>query len=67
MQAMPNDLVEVRREWNDDATATYRLDAISGWHWNFVGGRMQARKAPCFLYGYVACDEAISGGVTHSA
>ena len=46
MQAMANDtLVEVRREWNDGATATYRLDAISGWSWHFVGGRMQAGKA----------------------
>jgi hypothetical protein len=54
MEDMPNDLdtlVEVRRGWKDSATAIYGLNAISGWHWNFVGGRMQARKAPCLLYG----------------
>jgi hypothetical protein len=68
MQAEQNDLdtVEVRRDWDSGDTAKYALDAVSRWHWDFVGGRMQARKAPCFLYGYVMCDEAISGGVSHS-
>src|SRR5262249_21588061 len=67
MQTMPNDtLVEVRRDWNDNAAATYRLDAVSDWHCHFVGGRMRARTAPCFVYGYVMCDEAIDGRVRHS-
>jgi hypothetical protein len=66
MQAAPRDiLVEVRREWNDDATAIYHLDAISRWHWIFAG-HMRGRKTPHFLYGYVICTEAISGGVSHS-
>jgi hypothetical protein len=42
MQAEPEILVEVRRQWNDDATAMYRLDAISMWHWHCVGGGMNA-------------------------
>jgi hypothetical protein len=65
---MPNDLdilVEVRRGSKDSATAKYALDAISGWHWAFMG-QMRGRKAPCFLYGYVPCNAAISGAVTHS-
>jgi hypothetical protein len=64
---VPNDtLVEVRREWNDGATAMYRLDAVSGWHWHCVGGGMNAWGSRDFPHGYVKCNEAVSGRVSHS-
>ena len=69
MQATPNDLdilVEVRCEWNDDATAMYRLDAISRWHWHCVAPGMNTWGTRDFVHGYVMCNEAISGGVFHS-
>lgn len=59
-------LVTVRRQWNDFATAEYRLSGIDGVHWDSVSGGVGAQALRPFLHGYVMCDGAVSGGVSHS-
>lgn len=64
--------VWVRRNWNDSAgmSAEYRLSDTSGWHWDDIaGGDVSgfARRSPRLMpMGYVMCDGAINGQVSHS-
>jgi hypothetical protein len=58
--------VRVRRQWNDDRIATYRIEDLSGLHMSDVSGGIQARANREYLCGYVACDRALKGAVPHS-
>jgi len=66
MASLTEPLVTVRRQWNNPATAEYRLSAIGGIHWDSVSGGVGAQAPRPFLHGYVMCDEAVSGAVSHS-
>lgn len=66
MASLMEPLVTVRRQWNNPATAEYRLSAIGGIHWDSVSGGVGAPAPRPFLHGYVMCDEAVRGGVSHS-
>lgn len=59
-------VVTVRRQWNDHATAEYRLCDIAGLHWDDTSGGVGRRAPRPFLHGYVMCDAMVSGGVSHS-
>jgi hypothetical protein len=58
--------VQVRRQWNDWAIATYRLSDIAELHWSRQGGGLRHRTPRAFLHGYVMCDQKIAGRLSHS-
>ncbi len=62
--------VWVRRHWNDNLSAEYALDDLSGVHWSRTsGGEVYgtARRSPRpMVHGYVDCDRAVSGELSHS-
>jgi hypothetical protein len=58
--------VTVRRQWNDHNIATYRLVDLSGLHMSNVSGGVGVRANRSYLCGYVACDAALEGAVSHS-
>ncbi len=58
--------VLVRRQWNSQQDARYRLSDISGVHWSNVSGGVWTRANTYYLHGYVSCDAALSGEVAHS-
>jgi hypothetical protein len=63
---MTPDLVYVRRQYNDQSIAGYRIQDLSGLHWSNVSGGIQARANRAYLCGYVWCDAAVEGAVAHS-
>jgi hypothetical protein len=62
----PEQIVSVRRQWNDYREARYRLDDISDMHWTDVSGGVNARAPRKFVHGYVRCDGMIDGELAHS-
>jgi hypothetical protein len=54
-------LVRVRRQYNDWRVATYRLEDVSGLHWDEVSGGVRAKANRSYLFGYVLCDAAVRG------
>jgi len=65
-KAVSEPTVKVRRQWNDDNIATYRVSDVSGLHMSDVSGGIEARANREYLCGYVACDAALEGAVSHS-
>src|SRR5262249_46640425 len=63
-QAEPT--VEVRRQWNDYRSATYRLSDVEELHWSRVSGGVRATAPQPFVPGYVRGTEMISGELAHS-
>jgi hypothetical protein len=59
-------LVKVRRQWNDECVASYRLQDISGLHMDNVSGGVQARANRDYLHGYVLCNSMVDGKLSHS-
>jgi hypothetical protein len=58
--------VAVRRSWNDYRIATYRLADLSGVHWGWFSGGVQAPAPQPFFYAYVQCDGMLQGELAHS-
>ena len=58
--------VRVRRDWNNERSATYFLEEIEGWHWSDVSGGWHAKAPQKFLHGYVWCNDLIDGELAHS-
>ncbi len=60
-------VVRVRRQWNDSGRiATYRLESLSGVHWDDESGGVHAPAPQPFLHGYVWCDAMLEGELGHS-
>ena len=60
-------LLIVRRHPGDYRTAKYRLSDIGGLRWDKLSGGVQRTAfGQYYLYGYVACNEAVEGNVAHS-
>jgi hypothetical protein len=49
----PEPTVLVRRQWNDDRFATYRLSDVEELHWSRVSGGVRAPAPQPFVHGYV--------------
>jgi hypothetical protein len=62
--------VWVRRHWNAKKRAQYRLSGLTGLHWTDVCGDdddgVIRRSAYLMVHGYVFCNEAVAGELTHS-
>jgi hypothetical protein len=56
----------VRRHWNDWRVATYRLDGLSGIHWDTLSGGAKRRAPQPFIHAYVMCDAMLAGEIAHS-
>jgi hypothetical protein len=59
-------LVWVRRQWNDWRLTQYRLSDITGLRWDNVSGGVKQKAPRVFLHGYVFCDEMVPGELSHS-
>src|SRR5207247_4406995 len=59
-------LVTVRRQWNDHRLATYHLDDVDDPHWSEMSGGIAAPAPRPFLHGYVWCDGMVNGELAHS-
>ena len=59
-------LVVVRRQPADYRTAVYRLSEIGGLHWSNRSGGVKSSFMKESIYGYVNCEGAVSGEVSHS-
>ncbi len=42
------------------------MSDVTRWHWRDTSGGVGRRSPRPFLHGYVACDAAVSGEVSHS-
>ena len=60
------DLVVVRRQWNDSLATSYRLKDIDGVRWDTVSGGFREPAPQPFLHAYVNCRGMTDGGVSHS-
>jgi hypothetical protein len=58
--------VVVRRRFNDYNAAEYRLEDIGTLQWSNVSGGVQTRANREYLCGYVWCNRAVAGEVSHS-
>jgi len=58
--------VWVRRQWNDDMVAKYRLNDVDKVHWSTSSGGVMAPTPQPFLHGYVWCDAMVEGELAHS-
>lgn len=56
----------VRRQYNDYKAAKYRLNDLTGLHWDKVSGGVKAIAIKYFIFGFVMCNEALEGKVAHS-
>jgi hypothetical protein len=63
---MSEDLLRVRRQWNDCAIGTVKLESFGGAHWDVVSGGVRQVAIRPFIHGYVWCNEIIDGAVSHS-
>jgi hypothetical protein len=63
---MINEIVTVRRQWNDRRRASVRIEGIGGLHFSSISGGVHARAPRAFLHGYISCDAIIEGEVAHS-
>lgn len=61
-----DNIVTVRRQWNDQRTARYRVEDVANLHMDDVSGGIMARAPRAFLHGYVWCDGMIDGELAHS-
>ena len=59
-------LVTVRRQWNDWRTAEYKLCNVDGLHLSDQSGGVNASASQEFIHGYVQCDGMESGELAHS-
>ena len=60
-----DDLVTVRRQWNDWRHAQFRFSDLDNVHWDTVSGGVQAPCPQPFIHAYVWCDEKIAGELAH--
>jgi hypothetical protein len=59
--------VKVRRQYDDsDNVATYRIEDFDGLHWSDISGGVQSHANLDYLCGYVWCNAAVEGAVSHS-
>ncbi len=58
--------VNVRRQWNNHQIATVKFDSIGGLHFSSFSGGVGSPSPRPFLYGYISCDEILSGELAHS-
>jgi hypothetical protein len=65
-EAGKNELVYVRRQWNDWRIGGVRKADLQGLHWDDVSGGIGRRSPRTMLYGYVWCDRVVEGEVAHS-
>ena len=59
-------IVWVRRQWNDWRNAAYKIEDVSGYHWDDTSGGVQARANRAYLHAYVWCNEMVKGELAHS-
>jgi len=59
-------LVRVRRQWNDYRVALYRIEDVTGAHWDQVSGGVQAKAPRYFIHAYVRCNGMVEGELPHS-
>jgi hypothetical protein len=50
---MAEDIVIVRRQWNDWRHASVRIEDVSGLHFDSVSGGVRVRSPREFLHGYI--------------
>lgn len=62
----PDDLLWVRRQWNNMWRAAYKLSDVDGFHWSEFSGGIQQRANRPYVHAYVWCDDAVEGEVAHS-
>jgi hypothetical protein len=66
LAAEPGPIVWVRRQFDDNRHAAYRLADVSSWHWSDMSGGVQHRANRYYLHGYVWCDAMIAGKLAHT-
>jgi len=54
-------LVRVRRQWNDYRVALYRIEDVTGAHWDQVSGGVQAKAPRYFIHAYGRCNGMVEG------
>ena len=59
-------IVVVRRQWNDHRQAAVRFNGLDGVHWTTLSGGVMAPAPQPFLHGYILCDAVIEGELAHS-
>jgi hypothetical protein len=55
--ALDDVLVYVRRQWNDEKTATVPFDQFHNPYWDDISGEMMQRAPRPFIHGYVWCTD----------
>ena len=58
--------VRVRRQMGDYRRAEYRLESVTGIHWDRISGGVQTSAPQDLLHGYVSCDGMLQGELAHS-
>ncbi len=62
----PEETVVVRRHWNAWMTATVKLKHLQNLHWDDTSGGVNVRSPHVMMYGYIYCDQIVSGELNHS-
>ena len=63
--AEDNEIVHVRRHWNDWRIAEARFGSLSEFHWSSISGGVQSLTPQPFIHAYVSCDQ-VEGDIAHS-
>ena len=58
--------VWVRRQWDNQEKAKYRLIDLADVRWDEISGGVCAPAPQPFLHGFVQCDAQLEGRVAHS-
>ncbi len=61
-----NDLVTVRRQWNNWELAQVYVGDVANPLWDIAGGGTKETAPEAFIYGYILCDAIVAGSVAHS-
>ena len=66
VQESAEEVVNVRRQWNDRRIAKYRLSDVRNPHWRDSSGGVRVRSPRPMIYLRVLCDRMIDGELAHS-
>ena len=61
-----DNLITIRRHWNDWHLANVRVTDIDGLHFSQTSGGVMRRSPRPFLFGYISCDAIVDGEIAHS-
>jgi hypothetical protein len=63
---MDDEIVVVRRQWNNWVRGKVRIADFRRPHWRSVSGGVSVPSPRPFVYGYIFCDQLVDGTVNHS-